>query len=67
MITAIDRNQLRALLAQGASLIEVLPRKEYEEEHLPGATNIFLRHLDKSGAAQFSRGQPIIVYCYDYQ
>ena len=43
MPTAIERNMLQRLVAEGAQLVEVLPREEYEEEHLPGATNLPLR------------------------
>jgi rhodanese-related sulfurtransferase len=67
MLTQIDRNEVKRLVSQGAQLVEVLPKKEYDEEHLPGAINIFLRHLDRKSAAQLHRDQPIIVYCYDYQ
>jgi hypothetical protein len=36
----IDLKLLQELLANGARLIEVLPRTEYGEEHLPGATSL---------------------------
>jgi rhodanese-related sulfurtransferase len=32
--------RLRELLDAGAQLVEVLPEREYAEEHLPGAINI---------------------------
>jgi rhodanese-related sulfurtransferase len=67
MLTQIDRNQVKMLVSQGARLVEVLPKAEYEEEHLPGAINLFLKHLDRESAAQLNREQPIIVYCHDYQ
>lgn len=67
MITQIDRNEVKRLVSQGARLVEVLPKAEYEEEHLPGAMHIFLRHLDQKSTAQFDRQEPIIVYCHDYQ
>ena len=67
MITQIDRNEVKRLIAQGAQLIEVLPKAEYEEEHLPGALNIFLRRLDRQSTAQLDREKPVIVYCHDYQ
>jgi len=67
MLTQIDRNEVKRLVSQGAQLVEVLPKKEYDEEHLPGAINIFLRHLDRKSATQIHREQPIIVYCHDYQ
>jgi rhodanese-related sulfurtransferase len=67
MITQADRNGVKGLVSQGAQLIEVLPKVEYEEEHLPGAINIFLRHLDRKSTAQLDRERPTIVYCHDYQ
>jgi rhodanese-related sulfurtransferase len=47
--------------------VEVLPSKEYEEEHLPGAINIPLKELDRETAAPLRREEPVIVYCHDYQ
>ena len=47
--------------------MEVLPRQEYEEEHLPGAINIPLKYLDRETIAQLKRDAPVIVYCHDYQ
>lgn len=67
MPTTIDRSQLRKLLGEGAQLVEVLPRHEYEEEHLPGAISIPLREMDRTTTRQLDRTRPVIVYCYDYQ
>lgn len=67
MPTTIDRVQLRKLLGEGAQLVEVLPRQEYEEEHLPGAINIPLRELDRNSSSRLEKTRPLIVYCYDYQ
>lgn len=64
---AIDREQVLALIEQGAQVVEVLPAEEYEDEHLPGAINIPLRELNAAGAAGLDRGRPVIVYCYDDQ
>ncbi len=64
----IDIEEIREVLArEGAQLVEVLPNKEYEEEHLPGAINIPLKSLDENSAAQLNRDAPVIVYCHDYQ
>jgi rhodanese-related sulfurtransferase len=51
----------------GAQLVEVLPEREYEQEHLPGAINIPLKKLDRQTVAQLQRDRPIIVYCFDSQ
>lgn len=67
MPTNIDRDDVRRLIDSGAQLVEVLPAKEYEEEHLPGAINIPLKTLDRQTAAQLQRDRPVIVYCHDYQ
>lgn len=64
----IDIDEVRQVLERdGAQLVEVLPAKEYEDEHLPGAIGIPLKSLDESSAAQLNRDAPVIVYCYDYQ
>jgi len=60
----IDREEVQALVKQGAQLVEVLPAKEYAEEHLPGAVSHPLRQLDKE-ANQIDRNRPVIVYCWD--
>jgi rhodanese-related sulfurtransferase len=67
MPTAIERDDVQRLLAEGAQLVEVLPEADYEDEHLPGAINIPLKTLDRETTRQLDRGRPVIVYCYDYQ
>jgi rhodanese-related sulfurtransferase len=66
--TAIFRDGVRRLVQEeGAQLVDVLPREEYEEEHLPGAINIPLKELDRETIARFNRDAPVIVYCHAYQ
>jgi rhodanese-related sulfurtransferase len=65
--TAVFRDEVRALLEEGAQLVDVLPRDEYEDDHLPKAINIPLRELDRVTTARLRRNAPIIVYCHDYQ
>ena len=67
MSTGIDRTRVQELVAEGAQLVEVLPREEYEDEHLPGAVNIPLKRLDAETTRTLDRGRAVIVYCYDYQ
>jgi len=67
MPTAIDRDEVQRLLAEGAQLVDVLPRPEFEEEHLPGAINIPLKTLDAETSRRLARERPVIVYCHDYQ
>ena len=65
--TPIGYPQLRALLDDGAQLVEVLPEPEYREEHLPGAINIPLKELDERALRELDRRRPVVVYCNDYQ
>jgi rhodanese-related sulfurtransferase len=65
--TAIFRDELRMLVKEGVQLVDVLPHKEYEDEHLPGAINIPLKELDRETTAKLRRDAPVIVYCHDYQ
>jgi rhodanese-related sulfurtransferase len=68
MPTSIARDELQRLLREEhAQLVEVLPRDDYEDEHLPGAINIPLKTLDAETARRLERERPVIVYCHDYQ
>ncbi len=66
MPTSIALAQLQELRARGAQLVEVLPRTEYAEEHLPGAVNLPLKQLDATTAARLDKGRPVVVYCWDW-
>ncbi|MGH2725800.1 MAG: rhodanese-like domain-containing protein [Actinomycetota bacterium] len=61
----IDRETVRRMLDDGAQLVEVLPPKEYEEDHLPGAINLPLRRLETEARQVLDPGRPVIVYCWD--
>ena len=61
----IERAELLKLLDTGAQLLEVLPAEEFKEDHLPGAVNIPLRHIDPEGVSGLDRDRPVIVYCWD--
>jgi len=65
MPTDIDIDQLDALIAEGVTLIEVLPAAEYAEEHLPGAINLELKNLDARTTQAVRPGEPVVVYCWD--
>lgn len=68
MPTQIARDDVLRLLArEQAQLVEVLPRAEYEDEHLPDAINIPLKQLDGASVEQLDRARPVIAYCYDSQ
>ena len=49
--TLIDRETVQEMVKQGAQLVEVLPAKEYAEDHLPGAVSHPLKQLEGREAA----------------
>jgi len=58
-------DKLQELIANGVQLVEVLPERQYELGHLPGAVNLPLKRLDASTAAVLDRQRPVVVYCWD--
>jgi rhodanese-related sulfurtransferase len=68
MPTPIDRDEVQRLIAEeDAQVVEVLPKAEYEDEHVAGAINIPLKELDEQAPGVLDRERPVIIYCYDYQ
>lgn len=66
MPTTIDRDRVRQLVEhEAAQLVEVLPRAEYDTEHLAGANNLPLKQLSAATAATLDRTRPVITYCHD--
>src|SRR5680860_1031670 len=63
MRQVVDRKDVQRMVAEGAQLVDVLPPREYENEHLKGAVSIPLETLNASTAAKLDRDRPIIVYC----
>jgi rhodanese-related sulfurtransferase len=62
----IGLDEMRRLVDEGAPVVEVLPCREYDEEHIPGAVNIPLKTLDETTAAQLDKTRPVVVSCWDY-
>jgi len=68
MATPVERGEVQRLRAdEDAQLVEVLPAKEFGEEHIVGAMNIPLKQLDERAPRELDRERPVIVYCNDYQ
>jgi rhodanese-related sulfurtransferase len=64
--TEIDLTDLHSLMeGSEVQLIEVLPKNEYEEEHLPGAINIPLKSLSRDSVSALDESLPTVVYCWD--
>jgi len=65
MPISIERHELLVLLESGAQLVEVLPRAEYDEEHLPSAIHLPLKSLTADAARVLDPSRPVVVYCWD--
>ncbi|MGH8946217.1 MAG: rhodanese-like domain-containing protein [Acidimicrobiia bacterium] len=66
MVTAIDRRELlRFIESEGAQVVDVLPAREYDESHLPGAISIPLGQLAGETVSVLSPDRPVVVYCHD--
>ncbi len=59
----INIADLQRMVGEGAQLVELLPEKEYGEEHIRGAINIPLKRLGEEATARLQRDRPVIVYC----
>jgi rhodanese-related sulfurtransferase len=62
----IDREEVSRLGDRGAQIVEVLPREEYQQEHLPGAISLPLKEIDANAARVLDRSRPVVTYCNDY-
>jgi len=65
MAQEIDRERVRQLMEQGAQIVDVLPVREYGEDHLPGAVNLPLRRIEAEAASVLDQTRAIVVYCWD--
>jgi rhodanese-related sulfurtransferase len=63
----IGRAEVERLAAAGAQVVDVLPRAEYEEFHLPGAIHLWIKELNRETARRLDRDRPVVVYCDDFQ
>ena len=60
-----DRREVQALMDSGTQIVEVLPREEFEEDHLPGAIHLPLRKIESEAKRRLDANRPIVVYCWD--
>ena len=65
MFKNASREQVRRLADEGAQLVEVLERRQYQLAHLPAAVHIPAWELTPARAAELDRTRPVVVYCFD--
>jgi rhodanese-related sulfurtransferase len=61
----LERQAVQDLIGKGAQVVEVLPREEFEQDHLPGAINVPLREIETVATQKLDKTVPVIVYCWD--
>ena len=61
----IDRTHVQRLIRERAQVVEVLPKEEFEQDHLPGAISLPLRSLETEAKEKLDSARPILVYCWD--
>jgi len=61
----VDRDRVIELVERGAQLVEVLPKNEFDEEHLPDAIHLPLKTLNAESIERLDRTRPVVVYCWD--
>jgi len=63
MVTPIDRTELlRLVREEDAQVVDVLPDREYNEAHIPGAISLPLRQLTAETVSALRRDKPVVVY-----
>jgi rhodanese-related sulfurtransferase len=65
MAREIGRDRVRHLMEHGAQIVDVLPAREYGEDHLPGAINLPLRRIETEASRVLDPTRAIVVYCAD--
>jgi rhodanese-related sulfurtransferase len=63
----IYREEVRRLREQGAQVLEVLPRAEYDWKHIAGALSLPLKELNRESASRLDSSRPLVTYCNDFQ
>ena len=62
-----DRDGVKLLMRRGAQLVDVLPREEYDQLHIAGATSIPLSMISRHTADRLKWDKPVILYSRDAQ
>jgi rhodanese-related sulfurtransferase len=67
MPRSTDREGVQRLRSEGAQVVEVLPKAEYEWAHITGAISLPLKQLNAESAAVLDRSRVVVTYCNDFQ
>ena len=61
----LQRTEVQAQIEKGAQVVEVLPREEFEEDHIPGAVHLPLPKVELEADERLDKNLPVVVYCWD--
>jgi rhodanese-related sulfurtransferase len=62
VIVDINRRTLLEMIESGAQIVDVLPEREFDSGHIPGAVNLPLKKLNAETASILRRDKPVVVY-----
>jgi len=60
----ISGERARQLVSEGALLVDVRTRAEYQARHIPGATNVPLREIRSRTDELAPKDRPLVLYCH---
>jgi rhodanese-related sulfurtransferase len=66
-MSGINLGRVVELQNHGAQVVEVLSRKQFDEQHIPGAISLPLSKFKSAELAKLDEARAVIVYCWDYQ
>jgi rhodanese-related sulfurtransferase len=66
MPVTIDRGEVERLVRDGAQVVDVLSRTDYDELHIAGAISIPLKELDARTVRVLDASAPVVAYCNDF-
>ena len=61
----VPREDVQRLTGEGAQVVEVLPREEYDDLHIAGALSIALNELGER-AVELDASKRVVTYCHDF-
>lgn len=62
-VKSIDGDEAKAMLEDGATIVDVRTKREYDEGHIPGSLNIPVGSANPTAKLPSDKNSHIIVYC----
>jgi rhodanese-related sulfurtransferase len=64
-VKRVGHREVAGLIRRGATVIDVLPRHEYDAGHIIGAIHVPLARVLEYADACPDKSHPVVVYCRD--